>query len=94
MRRNLRSRLRLSTCAKQTESSAKQESCNIHAEFLPHAPPRVFVDAVSGLKHIFNEIQYELTRKIAEGEITTDLYGFLTTEPNAGRLPAVRGRPV
>ena len=37
--------------------------------FLPDVKTALFLDAVasSSLKHIFNELQYELTRKLAEG---------------------------
>jgi serine/threonine protein kinase len=34
---------------------------------LPPAISRAFLTIVSALKHIFNELQYELTRKVAEG---------------------------
>ena len=35
--------------------------------FLPAASPRAFLRSVASLKHIFNELHYEMTRKIAEG---------------------------
>ena len=50
-----------------SNASPKQESCNIDAEFLPPVLSGAFLSTVSALKHIFNELQYELTRKIAEG---------------------------
>jgi serine/threonine-protein kinase len=69
IRRKLDLLSELSTCALRQKSRLKQEACNIRAEFLPHAGAPVFLGAVpsTALKHIFNELQYELTRKLAEG---------------------------
>jgi eukaryotic-like serine/threonine-protein kinase len=46
---------------------ASRNRATFDAEFLPHPAPRDLVGPVASLKHIFNELHYELTRKIAEG---------------------------
>lgn len=40
---------------------------NFAAEFLPRCAAGHFLERVASLKHIFNELHYELTRKISEG---------------------------
>ena len=59
----------LSTGVAGAKSTLQQESCKSRAVFLPHARPAVFLALVpsNSLKHIFNELQYELTSKLAEG---------------------------
>jgi len=59
----------LSTHARPHKSSLKQEACNNRCRVLATRQTRRFSRpvATSSLKHIFNELQYELTRKLAEG---------------------------
>lgn len=48
-------------------SMPSRNRANFTAEFLPARAAAGFVGRVASLKHIFNELHYELTRKIAEG---------------------------
>ena len=59
----------LSTGRVRGEPLVQQESCKLRAVFLPRAKFIVFLVSVpsTSLKHIFNELEYELINKLAEG---------------------------
>jgi serine/threonine protein kinase len=69
IKRTLRRDLRLSTHPKADKSSLKQEACKYRRRVLATNQARRFCAGVatSSLKHISNVLEYELTRKLAEG---------------------------
>ena len=69
MRRNVCPPSPLSTRPAFCKSILKQEACKIACRVLATCQPRRFseVVATSSLKHILNQLEYELTRKLAEG---------------------------
>jgi serine/threonine-protein kinase len=69
MRRNVGPPAPLSTRPDICKSILKQEACKITRRVLATCRTRRFpkVVATSSLKHILNQLEYELTRKLAEG---------------------------
>src|SRR5688572_174310 len=59
------------TQRKTGESAVKRRYSKFHAEFhqssCQSSAPHLFSHPVASIKHIFNELHYEMVRKVAEG---------------------------